>query len=113
MGFIVFGVVFSSGVATPNTWYHQNVRGRARACPLWPIIAPIEGRPPPSIAHGHTKHTGASSTFSNQVELMDALKEVSIQEPETPWMFDEYQSILDNADRIKKVRKPTVYCYYT
>lgn len=36
---------------------------------------------------------------------MDALKEVSIQEPETPWMFDEYRSILDNADRIKKVRE--------
>ena len=36
---------------------------------------------------------------------MDALKEVSIQEPETPWMFDEYGFILDNADRIKKVRE--------
>ena len=36
---------------------------------------------------------------------MDAVKEVSIQEPETSWMFDEYRLILDNADRIKKVRQ--------
>ena len=35
---------------------------------------------------------------------MDALKEVSMQEAETPWMFDEYRYILDNADQIKKVQ---------
>eukprot|EP00903_Cladosiphon_okamuranus_P008387 g8063.t1 len=40
--------------------------------------------------------------LAHQVELMDALKEVSMQEPETPWMFDEYRYILDNADQIKK-----------
>lgn len=34
---------------------------------------------------------------------MDALKEISMQEPETPWMFDEYRYILDNAERITKV----------
>lgn len=34
---------------------------------------------------------------------MGALKEVSMQEAETPWMFDEYRYILDNADQIKKV----------
>lgn len=34
---------------------------------------------------------------------MNALKEVSMQESETPWMFDEYRYILDNADQIKKV----------
>ncbi|CAM9658675.1 unnamed protein product, partial [Pylaiella littoralis] len=40
--------------------------------------------------------------LARQVELIDALKEVSMQEPETPWMFDEYRYILDNAERIKK-----------
>lgn len=34
---------------------------------------------------------------------MGALKEVSMQEPETPWMFEEYRDILDNAERIQKV----------
>lgn len=27
-----------------------------------------------------------------------------MQEPECPWMFEEYRRILDNAERIKKVR---------
>lgn len=40
----------------------------------------------------------------NQVELMGALKEVSMQETETPWMFKEYRYILDNADQINKVK---------
>lgn len=34
---------------------------------------------------------------------MGALKEVSMQEPDTPWMFDEYRYILDNSERIKQV----------
>lgn len=37
---------------------------------------------------------------------MDALKEVSMQETETPWMFDEYRYILDNAAQIEKVCAP-------
>lgn len=40
---------------------------------------------------------------AHQVDLIDALQEVAMQEPETPWMFDDYRYILDNADRIKKV----------
>ncbi|CAM9764264.1 unnamed protein product [Scytosiphon promiscuus] len=40
--------------------------------------------------------------LAHQVELMDALKEISMQEPETPWMFEEYRYILDNAERITK-----------
>lgn len=40
---------------------------------------------------------------ARQVKLMDALKEVSMQEPETPWMFEDYRYILDNAERIKQV----------
>eukprot|EP00752_Nemacystus_decipiens_P012116 g10741.t1 len=40
--------------------------------------------------------------LAHQVELMGALKEVSMQETETPWMFDEYRYILDNADQIEK-----------
>ena len=44
---------------------------------------------------------------------MGALKEVSMQETDTPWMFDEYRYILDNADQIKKVmcREPRGAAY--
>lgn len=45
-----------------------------------------------------------AKTANGKVELIGALKEVSMQEPETPWMFQEYRYILDNADRIKQVR---------
>ncbi|CAM9371775.1 unnamed protein product [Ectocarpus sp. 13 AM-2016] len=40
--------------------------------------------------------------LAHQVEVMGALKEVSMQEPETSWMFEEYRYILDNAERIQK-----------
>ncbi|CBN79191.1 Bardet-Biedl syndrome protein 7 [Ectocarpus siliculosus] len=41
-------------------------------------------------------------TDTFQVEVMGALKEISMQEPETPWMFEEYRYTLDNAERIQK-----------
>lgn len=41
----------------------------------------------------------------HQVDLIDALREVAMQEPEAPWMFEDHRYILDNADRIKKVRE--------
>lgn len=34
---------------------------------------------------------------------MTALREVAMQEPETPWMFDDYRYILENADHLQKV----------
>ncbi|CAM9337349.1 unnamed protein product, partial [Hapterophycus canaliculatus] len=40
--------------------------------------------------------------LAHQFEIMGALKEISMQEPETPWIFAEYRYILDNVERITK-----------
>lgn len=47
----------------------------------------------------------------HQVDLIDALREVAMQEPGAPWMFEDHRYILDNADRIKKVREKGINDY--
>lgn len=37
-----------------------------------------------------------------QIQLIEALKEISLQEADTSFMSEEYKEILKNADEIKK-----------